>query len=59
MSSNGELRMSKPCERCTQIMQNLGIKDVYYSTGDNRIFVCERVKDLISELKYKEKPRIY
>lgn len=48
--SNGELAMSKPCSCCTDIMKKLGIKKIYYSTGDKRIFECERIQKLVPNI---------
>lgn len=59
LSRTGELRMSKPCTKCTRIMKHFGIKNVHYSTGDDRIFVSERIKYLKADLVFKEKPRLF
>lgn len=34
LNKKGELRNSKPCSRCSKIIQALGIKDIYWSTDD-------------------------
>jgi hypothetical protein len=51
-----DLKMSKPCSKCAEIMKKLGIKKVYYSTGEKEIYKCEKIKNLVADIKYKEKP---
>jgi deoxycytidylate deaminase len=44
-----ELGLSRPCYHCLQILQDVGINKVYYTTGEiKNQFVCENVKDMIS-----------
>ena len=33
----GELKMSKPCEMCQQVLAHVGVKKVYYSIDDENI----------------------
>lgn len=37
-----EWAMSKPCKECWEVMRTLGIRKVYYTTGDGR-WMCEKV----------------
>lgn len=41
--SNGELGSSRPCPRCMQLIKELGIKQLYYTTDDG---FCEERIDL-------------
>lgn len=43
-----ELRNSKPCAYCVQIIKSVGIRYVYYSDGEGNI-VKIRAKDLNSD----------
>jgi len=36
-AKGGELRNSAPCSCCTQVMRMLGVRRVYYSTGEGRV----------------------
>lgn len=35
LNKNGELRNSKPCAKCSKIIQSLGITDLYWSINDD------------------------
>lgn len=37
IGKHGELKMSKPCEMCQQVMSHVGIKKVYYSIDDENM----------------------
>ncbi len=37
VGKSGELKMSKPCEMCQQVLAHVGIKKVYYSIDDENI----------------------
>jgi hypothetical protein len=40
-----EWAMSKPCKECWEVMRTLGIRKVYYTTGDGT-WKCEKVSDM-------------
>jgi len=44
-TKSGKLRESKPCTSCFELMNSLGIKDIYYSNKEGQL-----VYSLISEL---------
>lgn len=50
---NGELstRNSKPCSNCIQMLRWLGIRKIYYTTGDltNDEYTCEKIIDIESD----------
>ena len=37
IGKTGELKMSKPCEMCQQVLAHVGVKKVYYSIDDENI----------------------
>tara|TARA_Y100000296_G_scaffold87192_1_gene130465 strand:+ start:1676 stop:2080 length:405 start_codon:yes stop_codon:yes gene_type:complete len=37
IGKGGELRMSKPCEMCEQVLRHVGVKRVYYSISENKL----------------------
>ena len=37
IGKSGELKMSKPCEMCQQVLAHVGVKKVYYSIDNNNI----------------------
>jgi tRNA(Arg) A34 adenosine deaminase TadA len=45
---NNTTSMSKPCAHCVNSLKMLGIRRVYYSTGDYRKgeWICEKVIDV-------------
>ena len=45
-NKNNCFENSKPCQSCTDFLKLVGIGKIIYSTGDNRIFKTERVKNL-------------
>lgn len=48
VSKNGNLANARPCRKCLQMMQDLGIKKVHYSTGSGDEIITEHVKDMFS-----------
>jgi hypothetical protein len=45
---DGTTGNARPCFNCLQMMRDIGINKVYYSTGDDNSLVCESVKDMVS-----------
>lgn len=43
LRKNGRLLLSKPCTRCAQLIRNVGIKKVYYTTNEQTV-ECYSVK---------------
>lgn len=39
---------ARPCYNCLNMMKDIGIKKVYYSTGTNDEFICENIKNMVS-----------
>ncbi len=37
IGKSGELKMSKPCEMCQQVLAHVGVKKVYYSIDDDNV----------------------
>ena len=37
IGKTGELKLSKPCEMCQQVLAHVGVKKVYYSIDDENI----------------------
>jgi deoxycytidylate deaminase len=48
ITKNGKLSNARPCINCLKMMKNIGIKKVYYTSGNNDELICENVKDMIS-----------
>jgi hypothetical protein len=49
INKNNELCNSRPCINCLNMMKNLNIYKVYYSTGDiNNPIICEKIKNMYS-----------
>lgn len=42
--------MSKPCLHCISFMKTIGIKRVFYTTGDiyNNEWKCEKLSDIVN-----------
>lgn len=40
---------SKPCESCITFLKMVGIGTIIYTTGDNKIYKKERVRNLSSD----------
>lgn len=38
---SGHMAMAKPCDSCMKMIQNFGIRKIYYTTVDE--YICERV----------------
>lgn len=43
-----ELGKSRPCYNCLNMLQDIGIKKVYYTNGNNNELICEYVKNMVS-----------
>lgn len=39
---------ARPCQNCLNMMKDLNINKVYYSTGNGDEIVCETIKNMIS-----------
>ena len=48
INRDGIIGKSRPCYNCLDMMRAVGIKKVYYTTGNNDELICETVKDMIS-----------
>jgi deoxycytidylate deaminase len=48
ITKDGKLSNSRPCINCLNMMKDLGIKKIYYTSGNNNELICENVKDMIS-----------
>lgn len=48
MTKEGSLANARPCYNCLNMMKNIGIKKVFYSTGNNEEIICENVNNMIS-----------
>lgn len=48
INNNGDTMNSRPCFRCLKMMQNVGIKNIFYSSNNSNELICERVNDMIS-----------
>jgi hypothetical protein len=44
----GTLSNSRPCYNCLKMMQDIGIKKIYYSSGIGNDLVCEQIKFMVS-----------
>ena len=44
-----KIRNSAPCKSCLSLLKSVGIKKLYYSTGDGDEIVCENVRDMESD----------
>ena len=48
VSSDGrDLLNSRPCSECIVLLRLFCVRNVFYSTGDERVIACERVKDMV------------
>jgi deoxycytidylate deaminase len=47
INGKGDAVNSRPCYNCLKLMQDIEIRNVFYSMDSNRL-ICERVKDMIS-----------
>ena len=45
---NGTIDNARPCYNCLQMMKDIGINKVYYSSGCDNSIICEDVKDMVS-----------
>lgn len=48
INRDGIIGKSRPCYNCLDMMRAVGIKKVYYTSGNNNELICENVKDMIS-----------
>jgi len=48
ISKSGTISNARPCYNCLNMMKDIGIKKVYYSTGNNDELICEHIKNMIS-----------
>ena len=48
VTRNGIMSNARPCQNCLEMMKDLNINKVYYSTGNGDEIICESVKDMIS-----------
>jgi hypothetical protein len=48
VTKEGHSANSRPCYNCLNMMKNIGIKKVYYTTDNENELVSEHVKDMIS-----------
>lgn len=39
---------ARPCYNCLNMMKDIGIKKVYYSTGTSDEFICENIRNMVS-----------
>ena len=44
----GEIGNARPCHNCLKMMKDIGIKKVFYSTGEGDKIVCEHVRNMVS-----------
>jgi len=45
---NGTIGNARPCQNCLNMMKDLNINKVYYSTGNGDEIICETIKHMIS-----------
>jgi hypothetical protein len=48
ITKDGMVGNSRPCYNCLNMMKDIGIHKIYYTTGILNEIICERVKDMIS-----------
>ena len=48
INNNNELKNSRPCSCCVRMMQDIGIRRVYYSTGQDDEIIYEMVSEMVS-----------
>jgi hypothetical protein len=39
---------ARPCYNCLNMMKDIGLKKVYYSTGNSDEFICENIRNMVS-----------
>jgi hypothetical protein len=44
----GDIGNARPCHNCLKMMKDIGIKKVFYSTGEDENIVCEHVRNMVS-----------
>lgn len=40
---------SKPCYHCINTLKSIGIYRVFYTTGDNNVYKCEKINNIENE----------
>jgi uncharacterized CHY-type Zn-finger protein len=48
VTKEGSAANARPCYNCLNMMKNVGIRKVFYSTGNEDEVICEHVKNMIS-----------
>lgn len=48
VTKTGLIVNARPCQNCLEMMKNLNVNKVYYSTGIGEEIICESVKNMIS-----------
>lgn len=48
MTKNNNNANARPCQNCLEMMKDLNVNKVYYSTGNGDEIICESVKNMIS-----------
>lgn len=48
VTKNGIMGNARPCQNCLEMMKDLNVNKVYYSTGIGDEVICESVKNMIS-----------
>lgn len=48
MTETCEAGNARPCNMCLKMMQDIGIKKIYYTTGRDNEIICEKVNNMIS-----------
>ncbi len=48
ITKEGNIGNARPCFNCLNMMKDIGIKKVYYTTGNNEEMICEHVKNMVS-----------
>jgi deoxycytidylate deaminase len=48
VNSEGNTANARPCYNCLNMMKDIGIKKIYYSTDNYEEIICENVKNMIS-----------
>jgi hypothetical protein len=48
ITADGEVANSRPCYNCLNMMNLIGIKKVYYTTGVKNELICENISEMCS-----------
>jgi hypothetical protein len=54
-----KLNLAKPCTECLNMLEDIGIRYVYYSTGNNNDITVEKVSDMVSIFASPEVRNLY